>query len=56
MITGRTTPIKQEIPFIKNRAAREPIKTTHLLYVIDMMAEMKNVLSINSILTIIIVL
>ena len=56
IIMGRTTPMAQEIPFMRKRAAREAMRISHLLWVIDIMAEMKKVLSINSILTIIIVL
>ena len=56
IIIGRTTPMAQEIPFMRKRAAREAMRISHLLWVIDIMAEMKKVLSINSILTIIRVL
>ena len=56
IMIGRTTPMAQEIPFMRNRAAREAMRINHLLCVIDMIAEMKKVLSINSMLTIIRVL
>ena len=45
-----------EIPFIKNRAVTDATKITHLLWVIAIIAEIKKVLSINSILKIITVL
>lgn len=55
-ITGITTPMPQEMAFIKKRAPTEPIRMAHLLCVMAMIAEMKNVLSINSIPRIMIVL
>lgn len=55
-ITGITTPMPQEMAFIKKRAPTDPARMAHLLCVIDMIAEIKNVLSMNSIPRIIIVL
>ena len=46
----------QEMAFIKKRAPTDPARMAHLLCVIDMIAEIKNGLSMNSIPRIIIVL